>query len=256
MKNRTLLILLTAFCVLAAAAAVSAESGLYPIGQYTQPSYPNPQYSQPGQQNPYYNPNYNSPYYNYPYYIAPTPTPQPTPDPYFYQQQPNNPNPYYQPQQNYQQPYYQPQQNNRQPYYYDPNTGYYFYQFNQQPQAPYYQPQQPPQKPGPWGPGGWYQDPNVQVTTKRNHNGTTRLTWEIRNTTAENWDKGNIDIKCISGCHNLANPNRILWDIPYTVRRGEKLSYSIDIRDPFPGETMTFAMVAGSKTLYTFNVHL
>ena len=245
MKNRTLLILIIAICMLSAAAAVSAESGLYPIGQYTQPSYPAPQYNQPGQQNQN---NYNPPYYNYPYYSQPVPTPQPTPDPYFYQQ----PQPYYQ-EQYYQQPYYPQQPYYQEQYYqqpyYDPYSGYNFYPFDQQPY--YQQPQQPQQ---PYYPG--YQDPNVQVRTQRNKNGTTKLTWEIRNTTAENWDKGNIDIKCISGCHNLANPNRTLWDIPYTVRRNESLSYSVNIRNYFPGETMTFAMVAGSKTLYTFNVHL
>ena len=243
MKN-TLLILLTAICVLAAVSVVSAESGLYPIGQYQQPSYPSPQYNQPVQQDPYYYQNYNSPYYYYPYYSQPTatPTPVPTQQPYYYQYtqpQPYYYDPYYQQNQYYQpQPYYQ-----QQPYY-DPNSGYYFYQLSpQQPQPPYVAPQQP-----------GYQDPNVQASTQWNNNGTLKLTWIIRNTTAEDWARSNVDIKCIGGCYLLTNPDRTLWDIPYTVRRNDKLSFSVNIRSNFPGETMTFAMVAGSKTLYTFNV--
>ncbi len=245
MKNRILIILLAVLTIPAAVLAVSAESGLYPIGQYQQPSYPIQQYNQPGQQNPYNYPNYNSPYYNYPYYTAPTPTP--TPQPYYYQQPDYQPQPYYQPQPNYQtQPYYyQPQP------YYDPNSGFYFYQL---PQQPPYNPQ--PQWPGPGPCGPACQDPNVQVSTQWNKNGTIKLTWVIRNTTAEDWPRANIDIKCISGNHLLENPGRSLWDIPYTVRRGETLSFSVNIRQNVPGSTMTFAMVAGSKTLYTFNVHL
>ena len=65
-----------------------------------------------------------------------------------------------------------------------------------------------------------------------------------------------IDILCVSGTHLLTNSKRTRWDIPYTVKRNGTLSFTVNIRQPYQGDTMTFAMVAGSKKLYTFTVRL
>lgn len=96
---------------------------------------------------------------------------------------------------------------------------------------------------------------NVQVSKQWAANGSINLNWTIQNITKENWNWKNVDIKCISGCHLLTNPRQTLWDIPYTVQRGGQLSFTVNIWQPMYGETMTFSIVAGSKTLYTFDVN-
>lgn len=257
MKNRILPLLTAIACVLLIASFAAADgAGLYPIGQQQPQSYPMPQYNQPKpqqqnqpqtkpqqqsqpQQQPYSynNPYYNNPYYNNPYYN----------NPYY-----NNPyynNPYY--------PYgnqapaqpSQPNYNQQQGTYYDPNSGYTFYPVQpQQPQQP-----QPPAGPQPNNQG--YQNNNVQVSAQWGRNGTLDLTWTIKNVTTEDWGKKNIDIKCIGGCYLLTDPNRTLWDLPYTVNRNDRLTFTVNIRQPRPyDDAMTFAIVAGSKTLYTFSV--
>ena len=95
---------------------------------------------------------------------------------------------------------------------------------------------------------------NVEYNTQWNSNGTFTLTWRVRNVTNEDWPRSNVDIKCVAGCY-LLYEERNLWDIPYTVRRNEQLVFSTTIWPPRAGEKMTFSMVAGSKTLYTFDVY-
>ena len=147
--------------------------------------------------------------------------------------------------------------------YYDPWSGLYFYPIEDESQQPYfpyyqYQPYQPyyPYEPyvpyQPYNPGSSYS--NVQVSKQWKNNGSINLTWTITNITNEFWDRKNIDIKCTSGCHLLTKPERTLWDIPYSVNRGGQLSFTVNIWRPMYGETMSFAIVAGSKTLYTFNI--
>ena len=156
-----------------------------------------------------------------------------------------NPQPYYYPYQPQQQYYYSPQYyNNTQPIY-DPNSGLNFYPIPGPQQ--YFHPTQPVY---PYG-----NDRNVIVAKNWKPNGSVDLTWTIRNTTNEDWGRANVDIKCISGCHLLTDPGRTLWDIPHTVNRNNQLTFTVNIWRPMYGETMTFAMVAGSKTLYTFNVN-
>lgn len=255
MKNRIFSLLTAILCVLIIASFAAADAGLYPIGQQQPQSYPVPQYNKPQPQpkpqqptqqpysynNPYYNnPYYNNPYYNNPYYNNPYYN-----NPYYpYGRQaptqaPNN-NPA------------RPQQNNNQQQgpYYDPNSGYYFYPIQQQPQQP-----QNPGWPGPNGQGNQNSNNNVQVSAQWSYNGTLDLTWTIKNVTNEDWGKKNIDIKCTGGCYLLTNPNQTLWDLPYTVNRNDRLSFTVNIRQPGPyDDAMTFAIVAGSKTLYTFSV--
>ena len=256
MKNKLISLLTAILCILIIASFAAADAGFYPIGQQqneTQ-SYPIPQYIQPQPQpqpqqqqqqqpygyntpyynNPYYNnPYYNNPYYNNPYYnnpyYYPNSNPPATPEPYSY---PVNPQPNY--------------NNQQQGPYYDPNSGYYFYPVKPQ------QPQQP-QWPQPNRPGN--PNNNVQVSTQWRYNGTVDLTWTIRNVSTEDWGKKNFDIKCTGGCYLLTNPNQTLWDLPYTVNRNDRLSFTVNIRQPGPyDDPMTFAIVAGSKTIYTFSV--
>lgn len=233
MKTRTIILLITLLSLLSFTCAVFAD-GLNPVtNQQYQQSYPVPQMYPIGQV-----PNQNNTQ--------------------------NNTNPYN---------YYNPQQNQQQQYYYPQNQQQYYYPQNQQPYYPYYDPTQPiydpisgqyfypinpdpypyPYQPQPVYPPN--QDYNVQVSKRWNSNGSVSLNWMIRNITSENWDRKNVDIKCVSGCHLLTNPNQTLWDIPYTVNRNEMLSFNVNIWEPMYGETMTFAMVAGSKTIYTFNVN-
>ena len=214
-------------CILCSVSSVFAD-GLalitnqqsYPIPQlYPIGQYPNQNYN-PGTVNPY------PPQYN----------------------QPQQPQPWEQ--QRYPQPYY-PQPYNPQPYdydqnmIYDPYSGMYYYIINNN-QDPYLYPQ--PSYP-------YYQNRNVQVSKQTNYDGSVSLNWLLRNVTNEEWGKKNVDIKCISGCHLLINPNQTLWDLPYTVPRNGTLSFTVNIWQPMYGETMTFSIVAGSKTLYTFDVN-
>ncbi len=250
MKNRIFSLLTAILCVLIIASFAAADAGLYPIGQQQPQSYPVPQYMKPqpqpqpqqNQQQPYgyNNPYYNNPYYNNPYYA----------NPYY-----NNPyynNPYYNNPYGYQAPtqvpYSNPQQNynnnQQQGPYYDPNSGYNFYPVPQ-PQYPY----------GPQYNNQENQNSNVQVSAQWKYNGTLDLTWTIKNVTNEDWGKKNIDIKCTGGTYLLTDPNRTLWDLPYTVNRNDRLTFTVNIRQPGPyDDAMTFAIVAGSKTLYTFSV--
>ena len=194
---------------------------LYPVGQAPAPGYTPQQYNYQPQSQQY---NYQPQQYNYQ-----------QPNYYPYQQQS-------QPQQQY---YYSPQYyNNTQPIY-DPVSGLYFYPITGQQQYTY------PSRPSfPYG-----NDSTVIAAKNWKPNGSVDLTWTIRNTTREDWGRSNVDIKCISGCHLLTDPSRTLWDIPHTVNRNNQLTFTVNIWQPMYGETMTFAMVAGSKTLYTFNVN-
>ena len=214
--KKLILITFAVLVFLIAAAAVSAQVGLYPIGGGDTPSYP-----------PYYNP-------GYPYPQQPDPVQPPfvCPQPYYdpstgrwvqpiclndpTNPQPVNPQPYYPPYNP--QPYYPP---------YDPQ--------------PYYPPYDP--------------NPNVKVSRRSCWDGTVDLTWEIRNTTAESWSKANIDIKCISGSYLLTNPRQTLWDLPYSVDRNSTLTFTVNVTQESYYDSMTFAIVAGSKTLYTFTVN-
>ena len=94
----------------------------------------------------------------------------------------------------------------------------------------------------------------MQVNIRQNYNGTVTLTWTIRNISNENWNKDNFDIKCVSGSDLLVNPWQTLWDLPYTVNRNDTLSFTVDIYQANYSDTMTFAIVAGSKTVYSFTV--
>lgn len=233
MKQKTILICLSIMAILISFTLAAADGypvpNYYPIGQQPSPYY----YG-----NPY-------PYQQQYYYIQPTATPNPTP----------TPQPYYPPQQQYYYPQQQyPFYNEGQPYY-DPYSQRYFYPIGQNqppaqpiPQQPYYYPQ--PVQPF----GTQQQEANVQISEQWSSNGTINLTWTIRNITREDWSRSNIDIKCIGGCELLSKQSKTLWDIPYTVKRNGMLSFTVNIRQPYPGQRMTFAMVAGSKTLYTFNV--
>ena len=225
MKHRIFTTLLLGLIAAFSAASVYADGYQNSQPRQNQQTYPIPQLYPIGQVP---NQNYN-----------PAPA---APQQYYYPQQQPLPQPQYQP--------YQPWQQT-QPYYYEgpyyePISGQYFYPINnnntpnQYPVQPYY-------------PTG--QDRSVQVNKQWNSNGSVNLNWLIRNVTNENWGKKNIDIKCISGCHLLTNPNQTLWDLPYNVQRGETLSFSVNIWQPMYGETMTFSIVAGSKTLYTFSVN-
>ena len=196
---------------------------LYPVGKAPAPGYTPQQYNYQPQSQPY---NYQPQQYNYNFQ-----------QPYYY--------PYQQPSQPQQQYYYSPQYyNNTQPIY-DPVSGLYFYTINEQQQYSY-----PSQPTYPYG-----NDSNVIIAKNWKPNGSVDLTWTIRNMTREDWGRSNVDIKCISGCHLLTDPSRTLWDIPHTVNRNNQLTFTVNIWQPMYGETMTFAMVAGSKTLYTFNVN-
>lgn len=237
MKNKQILFILLCISLFSFALSVNADGGqqsypipqLYPIGQV-----PN-QNTNPYQYQNNYNYNVQPQQYNvtpqqqyyYPYQQQYQQT-QPQ-----YQQQ-------YQPQQQY---YYSPEYYFTQPYY-DPNSGLYFYPISEQPNSNPSRPALP-----------YNQNGNTIVFKQMNPNGSLNLTWTIRNTTREDWGRSNVDIKCLSGCHLLTDPNRTLWDIPHTVPRNEQLTFSVNIWQPMYGETMTFAMVAGSKTLYTFTVN-
>lgn len=233
MNNKAILVITFVMCILAGVSSVIAD-GLNPI--QNQQSYPVPQLYPIGQvPNQIYDPN-NQPQ---------TPQPQPqqyNQQPYYYpNQQPYQP---YQPQQTQPQYYYGPEYyNNTQPIY-DPMSGQIFYPINN------YQNPFPYQPANPYG-----NDRNVIVEKHMNSNGSVDLTWTIRNNTREEWGRSNVDIKCISGCHLLTNPSQTLWDIPHTVHQNGQLTFTVNIWRPMYSETMTFALVAGSKTLYTFNVN-
>ena len=182
MKNRIFLIFLYIFIILTMISAAAADGNqqsypipqLYPIGQV--PNQPQNYPLAPVQPQ---NNNYQPPQqYFYPY------------------QQQYQP---YQPQQTPPQYYYSPDYyNNTQPYYV-PNSGQYFYPVNGY-QGPFpFEPSQP-----------YGNDRNVIVGKNWKPNGTIDLTWTIQNTTREEWDRSNVDIKCINGCHLLTNPNKIL----------------------------------------------
>ena len=219
MKTKYAIFLLTLISLFSCTCAILAD-GIDPVTNQYQQSYPIPQMYPIGQ---YPNPgDYTQPYQPQPYY----------PQPYY-------PQPYYP--QPYQPQPYQPQP--CQPYY-DPISGKYFYPICDDIYPSPYQPEYPSD-----------QDYNVQVSKNMNNNGTISLNWMIRNITNENWDRKNVDIKCISGCHLLTNPNQTLWDIPYTVNRNDMLSFTVRIWEPMYRETMSFAIVSGSKTIYTFNVN-
>lgn len=243
MKKTSALFILTILCLLACFSAAAADGNrvtFYPTvpqqNNRQQQSYPVPQYYPNTQQKPYNNPGSGQPQ---------------TAQPYTYD--PNS---------GYFSPFLRepgPQMN--QPYY-DPISGLYFYPINNAPNpgpvAP--QPVQPqPYQPQPYYPsypyGQYNQNGQAQVSKQWNGDGSVNLTWTIRNVTAEDWARSNVDIKCISGCHLLKDQGRILWDLPYTVNRNGMLSFTVIIWNPVYGESMTFAMVAGSKTLYTFTVY-
>jgi hypothetical protein len=200
---------------------------LYPITQYpNQNNYPgpvpNPQYQQPP-----------APFSPQPWQNGPQPFDNKPQD------RPNNPGPV---------PYpFQPN-NTDMNRIYDPVSGQYFYHIpNDQDPYPYqyYYPQQ-------------YQNNqygNVQYSKQYNPNGSVSLNWLIYNRTNENWGNKNVDIKCVAGCHLLTEPNRTLWDLPYSVPRNGSLSFSVNIWQPMYGESITFSIVAGSKTLYTFTIN-
>ena len=239
MKNKQILLILLCIGLFAFTLSANADGlqqsypvpQLYPVGQVPpQTTYPYQQqdtYTYPVQPQNYVTP--QPQYYYYPYQQY-----QPQ-----YQQQYQQPQ-QYQPQQQY---YYSPQYYFTQPMY-DPATGLYFYPISEQP-TPY------STRPSvPYGREG-----NVIIFKQPNPDGSIQLTWTISNTTREEWGRSNVDIKCVSGCHLLSDPTRMLWDIPHTVPRNEKLTFSVNIWQPMYGETMTFAMVAGSKTLYTFTVN-
>ena len=234
MKNKFGILMIICLIFLTASAIVSADGGNSGYWQNYGQNYPVPQYYPNGQQ--------NTNTYNYPYYS--------TPQPQYQQNQIQLQNQLYPIQNN----------NNTYPYnQYDPGNSRYYYQCpynyswsdtdfywigddqNCWPYQPYY----------PYYPG----NNSVQVSKQWGFNGSVNLTWTIYNTTNENWYRTNIDIKCVAGCHLLTNPNQTLWDIPYTVNRGGPLSFTVNIWPPMYGETMTFTIVAGSKTLYTFNVN-
>lgn len=228
MKAYYSLFIVLILCILCSVSSVFAD-GLAPITN--QQSYPIPQLYPIGQY-----PNQN----NYPGPANPNPPQNNPPQQYQpWQQQ------YYPQQQPWQQQYYS------QPYYYDQNTiydpysGMYYYKINNdQWSYPYQQPSYP-----------YYQNRNIQVSKQTNYDGSVCLNWLLRNVTNEEWGKKNVDIKCISGCHLLINPIQTLWDLPYTVPRSGTLSFTVNIWQPMYGETMTFSIVAGSKTLYTFDVN-
>ena len=234
MKNKVILIFTFVICILTAVPSVIAD-GQNPI--QNQQSYPVPQLYPIGQvPNQIYSPN-NQQY---------TPQPQQyNQQPYYYypDQQPYQPYQPYQPQQTQPQYYYGPEYYNTQPIY-DPMSGQIFYPINNYPNQYPYQPGNP-----------YGNDRNVIVGKQWNPDGSVDLTWTIRNNTREDWGRSNVDIKCISGCHLLTNPNRTLWDIPHTVHPNGMLTFTVNIWQPMYNETMTFSMVAGSKTLYTFNVN-
>ena len=223
MKKPSSLFLILIICLFFTVPSVLAD-GLPPISN--QQSYPVPQLYPIGQ---YPNPNYNPGPVN--------PKPQ-------YPSQPPQTNPY-EPQQQY---YYPQPWQGPYPYdqnmVYDPYSGTYYYIINNDP-GPYpFQPSYP-----------YYPNRNVQVSKQLNYDGSLSLNWLLRNVTNEDWGKKNVDIKCISGCHLLVDPNRTLWDLPYTVPRNGTLSFTVNIWQPMYGETMTFSIVAGSKTIYTFDVN-
>ena len=182
------------------------------------------------------------------------PKPKPTKPEYPYNPYPNDPYPYEpvvpEPPVYPNQPYYP--YNPDQPY--TPYYPYYPYTpvYPNNPYCPGY-PCDPVSPTYPSYPNNPYN--NVQVYKQWAANGSINLNWTIQNVTKENWGWKNVDIKCISGCHLLTNPRQTLWDIPYTVQRGGQLSFTVNIWQPMYGETMTFSIVAGSKTLYTFDVN-
>ncbi len=238
MKKITFVFLLLVVSVLISAVGSSADSGkLYPIGQ--QPSQPIPQFNPPG---PGGHPG------------PPSQQPQqPKPQPWQPWQQPQP----WQPQQPKPQPPHPQQPQPWQPQPPKPQQPQPWQPQPPRPQQPQpWQPQPPrPQQPQPWQPGS-RQDSNVSVTTQRSHNNTINLTWTIRNVTNETWGSKNVDILCTAGCHLLTDRNRYRWDLPYSVKRNGMLSFTVNIQPYRPGETMTFAMVAGKQTLYSFNVRL
>lgn len=234
--KKIILLTVTILACMTAASLVSAQVDMYPLGGGDSSSIPITIY-QPG--------------YPYPGYQGPTLPSQLEPIQWYHPgpvQQPNNcPQPYY----DYStgrwvQPecYNDPQPYNPQPY----NPGPY----NPQPYNP--GPYNPgPYNPQPYNPGS--QNGNVKVSRQQRNNGTIDLTWEIMNTTTENWSKENYDIKCISGCYLLTNSRQTLWDIPYTVNRNSTLTFTVNISQQGWYDSMTFAIVAGSKTIYTFTVN-
>ena len=243
MKTRNIFLFFILISLFTMTAAVHAD-GNTPYW-YTQPqqTYPIPQLYPIGQipqQNT--QPRQSQPRPSYPVYPDPQ---QPQPRPSY----PVYPEP--------QQPEYKPYPN--QGPIYDPWSGLYFYPINEddpyQNQNPYQNqyPNRPYEPYQPYYPGNGYS--NVQVNKQWSYNGSINLTWTITNTTNEYWDKKNIDIKCTSGCHLLTKPERTLWDLPYSVNRGGQLSFTVNIWPPMYSETMSFAIIAGSKTLYQFSVN-
>lgn len=245
MKKQFTILFVLLLINLVLTAAVSAD-GLQPITKnYQQQSYPVPQLYPIGQypnQNYYPGPvNPAQPYYN----------PQPQTQPQVLPQQPQQYPSYPQSEPQYYYPQNEPWQQvpvypyNQEPMY-DPLSDLYFYRIDDYSGPFPFQPSYP---------NGYNQGANVQVSKQWNPNGSVNLNWLIRNVTNEDWGKKNIDIKCVSGCHLLTNPEKTLWDLPYSVQRGGTLSFTVNIWQPMYGETMTFSLVAGSKTIYTFNVN-
>lgn len=247
MNKKIFILILTVFSLTVSAAAAFADGyTYYPTQQQTQTqSMPIPQYyPNSGQQNQYYYPG--------------TPS-------YGYGQQPAQPYTY-DPNTGYSSPYVQgcPQtqtQTQTQQPYYDPYWQMYFYPIGNTQPGPvqytqqYQYQQYPQQNSQPYYYGNTGQYSNVQVSKQWKNDGSVNLTWTIRNTTTEDWARSNVDIKCVSGCHLLTKPNQTLWDIPYTVKRNDILTFTVNIWNPMYGENMVFSMVAGSKTLYTFTVN-
>ena len=238
MKNRIFLFLLALTGILMTASAAGAD-GAYPV----------PRFYPIGQENPGYTPPVN-------YYNGQTVSDVPNntqPYPYYYQNQNQY---YYPPQQQQQNQYYYPPQNT-QPNYQNPSCGQPYYdpytqQYYNVPCVPYqppYQPYQPPQQP--YRP---QQQSNVEVQTRQGKNNTLNVTWTIRNITSQDWNNKEVDILCKDGC-GLLTGRTTRWDLPYWVRRNDMLSFTVNTRQVWPGDHMTFQIIEGSKVLYTFSVY-
>ncbi len=73
--------------------------------------------------------------------------------------------------------------------------------------------------------------------------------WEVKNTGSKNWESSGVDYKYVSG--EKIHKRGSAYDLPTTVKPGEKLTIRVDMLAPSTAGTYTtnWALVEGSRTL-------
>ena len=78
--------------------------------------------------------------------------------------------------------------------------------------------------------------------------------WEVKNTSDKTWESSSVDYKYVSG--EKIHKFQSIYDLPTTVKSGEKIAIRVDMLAPDKAGTYTtnWALVEGSKTLCSLSL--